>query len=82
MDSYGPTHPQAEREWLDKDELRELTDRSRVTAQAAWLRDNGIPFRQPGPRRLIVCRIHVRAWVAGQAMASVSSGGLNWSTVS
>lgn len=65
-------------EFLEKPELRRLTKCAWTKTQAAWLRSNGIPFRQDG-NRLIVCRVHVRAWVEGTA--AVSSNGPNWSAV-
>lgn len=65
-------------EFLDKAELRGLTGCAWATTQASWLRSKGIPFQQDG-KRLIVCRVHVRAWTAGTL--AVSSNGPNWSAV-
>jgi hypothetical protein len=57
-----------ESEYLDPQEVRQLTDHARVLAQAAWLRAEGIPHQVRG-RRIIVCRVHARAWVEGRAPA-------------
>jgi len=66
-------------EFLDKPELHQLTGYARAKAQAAWLRAEGIPFKQNGAG-LVVCRIHARNWVEGKP-AVVSSGDFNWSSV-
>ena len=65
-------------EFLEKPELRRLTGCAWATTQAAWLKGAGIPFKLVG-KRLIVCRVHVRAWVEGRPV--VSSNGPNWSAV-
>jgi hypothetical protein len=65
-------------EFLEKPELRRLTGCAWATAQAAWLKERGIPHRLDG-KRLIVCRVHVRAWVEGRQV--VSSNGPNWSAM-
>lgn len=68
----------SESEFLSAEELRQLTGRARVKAQAEWLHAEGIPFKRGGDG-LVVCRIHIRSWVEGRPV--VSSGGLDWSTV-
>lgn len=68
----------SDREFLDKSELHDLTGAARATAQAEWLKAEGIPH-QLRDKRLIVCRIHVRAWAEGRPV--VSSGGPNWAAV-
>lgn len=65
-------------EFLSPDELHDLTDFVQAGKQAAWLKEHGIPHRLD-KRRIIVCRVHVRAWVEGRAV--VSSNGPNWSAV-
>ena len=66
-------------EFLDKPELHQLTGYARAKAQVAWLRAEGIPFKENG-RGIVVLRIHARAWVEGKPLA-VSSGDFNWSSV-
>lgn len=66
-------------EFLDKTELFQLTGFARAPAQAAWLAAEGIPHKVDG-KRVIVCRIHARAWVEGKPL-TVSSGEFNWSSV-
>ena len=68
----------ASSEFLAPDDLRALTGRAHVNKQAEWLAEHGIPHRLEG-RRLIVCRVHARAWIEGRAV--LSSGGPNWATV-
>jgi hypothetical protein len=65
-------------EFLSKDELHQLTGAARASAQAAWLKSEGIPH-QLRDKRVIVCRVHVRAWAEGRPV--VSSGGPNWAAV-
>lgn len=62
-------------EFLTRDELVTLTNRHRAGHQASWLRDHGIPYRLDGTR-VIVSRVHTRAWLEGRA--PTASGGLNW----
>jgi len=66
-------------EYLDSIELHLLTGYTRGTTQVSWLRDQGIPNRQDG-RRVIVSRIHVRAWLEGRNVVA-SNGGINWAAV-
>jgi hypothetical protein len=66
-------------EFLDRTEMHQLTGLARAKAQAAWLTAERIPHRVAGSR-VIVCRVHARAWVEGKPMP-VPSGGLNWSAV-
>lgn len=65
-------------EFLRPDEIGDLTAAKPVDARERWLKEHGIPYRRDG-RRLIVCRVHVRAWVEGRPV--VSSNGPNWSAV-
>jgi hypothetical protein len=65
-------------EFLDKAELRTLTGYCPLGRQQAWLKERNIPHQVDG-KRLLVCRVHVRAWVEGRAV--VSSNGPNWSAV-
>ena len=65
-------------EFLAADELRALTGYKPAGLQESWLKDHGIPNRRDGSR-LIVCRVHVRAWVEGRPV--VSSNGPNWGAV-
>ena len=65
-------------EFLDQAELRRLTAAAWSKGQAAWLRERGIPHKVEGSR-LIVSRVHVRAWLEGKAV--VSSNGPNWGAV-
>jgi hypothetical protein len=65
-------------EFLGRHELRQLSGCAWSSTQAAWLRSKGIPFQQDG-KRLIVCRVHVRAWADGTL--AVSSNGPDWSKV-
>jgi hypothetical protein len=55
-------------EFLDKAELHQLTGFARAKAQAAWLTAEGIPYKLDG-RRVIVCRVHSRAWIEGKPLA-------------
>ena len=65
-------------EFLDSVELHLLTGYTRGAAQASWLTEKPIPYRLDG-RRLIVSRVHVRAWLEGRYI--VSSPGLNLSAI-
>lgn len=65
-------------EFLSAAELHDLTGFSRAAEQDEWLTAKGIPHRRDG-KRVIVCRVHARAWVEGRA--AVSSNGPNWSAV-
>lgn len=66
-------------EFLDRGEVHELTGYARAKAQAAWLQAERIPHRVVGSR-VIVCRVHARAWVEGRA-TPLATGNLNWSAV-
>jgi hypothetical protein len=61
---------------LTKPELHQLTGYARPAAQAAWLKEKGIPHRVDG-KRVIVLQEHVTAWVEGRQVA-VSSSDFNW----
>lgn len=60
---------------LSQTELHKLTGYARVTAQAGWLKDHGIPHRLVDGRRLLVSDTHVQAWLEGRTV--VHSTGLN-----
>lgn len=66
-------------ELYDDDELRRLTGYARAAEQATWLRERDIPHRRDG-RRVIVSRVHVRAWLEGRGV--VVSEGPNWGALS
>lgn len=68
-----------ESEFLNATELHQLTGFARTKAQAAWLREEQIPHQVRGSR-VIVSRLHARAWVEGRALP-VPSRGINWSAV-
>jgi hypothetical protein len=65
-------------EFLNKEELRELTGAARAAAQARWLAEKGVAHRRDGSR-VIVSRFHVRQWLEGKHVAS--GGGVNWASV-
>jgi hypothetical protein len=67
-----------EPEFLTPAELQTLTSFKPAAKQDAWLSERGIPHRRDGSR-MIVCRVHVRAWVEGRTV--VSSNGPDWSKV-
>ncbi len=51
-------------EYLRVEELHGITGFARPGAQARWLKEHGIPHQVDG-RRVIVSRLHVRAWLEG-----------------
>ena len=65
-------------EFLPQAELFTLTGYIRASAQAVWLKEHGIAHRLDG-RRVIVSRLHVRAWLEGRPI--VQSAGLNLSAI-
>lgn len=52
-------------EFLDSGELHQLTGYARPKQQANWLAAEKIPHQVRGAR-IIVCRVHARAWVEGK----------------
>lgn len=57
-------------EFLKPAALHDLTGFARAAEQVDWLKERGIPHQRDG-KRVIVCRIHARAWVEGRpAVAS------------
>lgn len=54
---------------LTRDELRELTQRSKRDAQAAMLEAAGIPFRVV-QGRIIVARATAQAWLEGRTVSA------------
>ena len=65
-------------EYLPPKELHLLTGYARVSGQSKWLQEKAIPHRRDGSR-LIVSRIHVRAWL--EQRSTVSSAGINWAAI-
>lgn len=65
-------------EFLNQQELHQLTGYARAPSQVEWLRSNGVPHRSSGTR-LIVLHSHVRAWVEGKHVATFA--GPNWGAV-
>ena len=59
----------SEAEFLKAPELHDLTGFARAAEQEAWLKGRGIPYQRDG-RRVIVCRIHARAWVEGRPVVA------------
>ncbi len=68
----------AQPEYLDATELHRLTGAARAAGQAAWLAERAIPHRVDR-KRIIVSRMHVRAWLENRPV--VSSEGPNWAAV-
>ncbi|WP_390889487.1 DUF4224 domain-containing protein [Delftia acidovorans] len=65
-------------EYLNTQELHQLTGYARSSGQLEWLRLRGIPFKADGPR-IIVSRLHVQRWIEGKP--TVSHAGLNVSAI-
>lgn len=65
-------------EFLSTGELHGLTGYARPGQQAQWLKEQGIPHRVDG-RRVIVSRVHSRAWLEGRH--TVTSAGINFGAV-
>ncbi|MDB5975118.1 MAG: hypothetical protein JWR07_1878 [Nevskia sp.] len=65
-------------EFLKPAELYDLTGFARAAEQEAWLKAHCVLHRRDG-KRVIVCRIHARAWVEGREV--VASEGPNWSAL-
>ena len=56
--------------FLDRDQLRQLTDCARRSGQEAWLRSEGVPFKLSRKGDLLVCWVHVHAWMEGRPPVS------------
>lgn len=57
-------------EFLSPQELHDLTGFARAAEQDEWLKDHRIPRQRDG-RRVVVSRVHARAWLEGrEAVAS------------
>lgn len=69
----------SDRGFLDGEDLRQLTGMARVSAQAGWLKEQGIPYRTNGKDALVVCWTHVHAWIEGRDRPA--SRGINWSAL-
>lgn len=65
-------------EFLSSPELHDLTGYAWPSSQATWLKEQGIAHRLNG-KRVIVSRVHVRAWLEGRPV--VQSSGLNLSAI-
>lgn len=65
-------------EFLDPDELRDLTQRARKDAQMRELTVMGIPYRVQRDR-VLVSRYHAREWLAGRAVAPARKP--NWDAI-
>lgn len=63
-------------EFLDKPEVRKLTQRAHLDDQLAVLDREGIPYKVVG-RAILVSRHHVRAWLCGQAVAPSRGPNMN-----
>ena len=73
------TSSTAAREFLSPDEVRDLCDSPKLSAQVDILTEQGIPFKVVGSR-VKVSRYHVREWLAGRPVAP-SRGGVNLALV-
>jgi len=62
-------------EFLSPDDLFDLTGFVRVAEQDMWLSAQGIPHRRDG-RRMIVARVHCRAWLEGRQVIGFSEPNL------
>lgn len=69
---------QAAPEFLNTEELQDLTGYKHAGPQDGWLTFRRIPHRVDG-RRVIVSRAHVRDWLEGKQ--AVISGGVNFGAV-
>lgn len=57
-------------EFLSPQELHDLTGFARAAELVDWLKDHHIPHQRDG-KRVIVSRVHARAWLEGrEAVAS------------
>lgn len=65
-------------EYLNGQELHQLTGYARATQQAAWLKFRGIPHKQDGPR-IIASRLHIQKWIEGKP--AISHAGMNVSAI-
>jgi hypothetical protein len=64
-------------EYLNNQDLHQLTGYARAGKQAEWLKSSGIPHRVDG-MRIIVAHSHVKSWLEGQ---SVTIGQINFGAV-
>lgn len=65
-------------EYLNTQELHQLTGYARFQAQLSWLKLQGLPFKVDGSR-IIVSRLHVQRWIEGKP--TVSHAGMNVSAI-
>jgi len=64
-------------EYLDNQDLHQLTGFARSGKQAQWLKDSGIPHKVDGAR-IIVAHSHVKDWLTGKR---VSFGEINFGAI-
>lgn len=55
-------------EYLNDQELHQLTGYARPSDRTRWLKENGIPHRVDGSR-VIVSKQHVASWLEGRNVA-------------
>jgi|DEB19_MinimDraft_2_1074335.scaffolds.fasta_scaffold01045_2 hypothetical protein len=65
-------------EYLNAQDLHQLTGYARPVKQLGWLQAHGIPHRADGSR-IIVSHKHVTSWLEGRNV--IQSSGPNWSAV-
>jgi hypothetical protein len=65
----------ADSEFLAGSETHALTGFARAAEQEAWLKGHGIPHKRDG-KRVIICRVHVRAWVEGRPVVASTAPNL------
>jgi hypothetical protein len=65
-------------EYLNSQELHQLTGYARTGQQCEWLKSRGIPHKEDG-RRVIVSREHVRSWLEGKPV--LTRAGMNISAI-
>lgn len=68
----------SDKEYLTAQEVHQLTGFARAAQQSEWLKLNGIPHKA-FERRVVVSRVHVRAWLEGRTV--VSSNGPDFSRI-
>lgn len=57
-------------------ELHRLTGYARAAEQDTWLTEQGIPHKLCG-RRVVVSRLHVRAWLEGKPVVASNEPDLS-----
>lgn len=59
-------------EFLTRAEVRQLTGKAQARLQCAYLDAEGIPYKVRDGQ-VLVSRVHVRQWLAGQPIEAVRS---------